>query len=301
VTVLGGYLGAGKTSLLNHLLRHNAGRRLAVIVNDFGSINIDVALVESQEGDTFSLANGCICCTLGDDLAMTMTALLKRTAPPEQIIIEASGVADPVRIAHYGTMPGYRLDAIVVLADAETVRQRSQDRYIGATVHHQLLGAELIVMNKVDLVSPATCQAVRQWLGIVAPGARIVEAVCGAIPLALLLDLSLDRMAVTTDVVGDRLVDHRSSYETWSFAKDGSLDGARLRALVEQLPEGILRGKGILTLSDAPTTRTIFQLVGRRWSLKQGEPWDDALPSSQVVLIGLPGSIDAAAFEQALQ
>ncbi|RMF03443.1 MAG: GTP-binding protein, partial [Chloroflexi bacterium] len=91
LTVIGGYLGAGKTTLLNHILRHNQGRRLAVIVNDFGKINIDAGLIESRDGETINLANGCVCCTLSGGLGVTLNNLLQRRPPPEHIIIEASG------------------------------------------------------------------------------------------------------------------------------------------------------------------------------------------------------------------
>src|SRR6185295_18755166 len=171
LTVIGGYLGAGKTTLLNQLLRHNAGRRLAVVVNDFGSINIDAALITAHDGETMSLANGCICCTLANGFLTTLTQLKARPDPPEQIIVEASGVADTLKIGQYGHMPGFRLDGIIVLADAETVRRRSRDRYVGRTVIRQLQGADFLILTKPDLVGDADRNAVRAWLQQAAPQA----------------------------------------------------------------------------------------------------------------------------------
>ncbi|MEX0741556.1 MAG: GTP-binding protein, partial [Phycisphaeraceae bacterium] len=153
LTVIGGYLGAGKTTLLNQLLRHNAGRRLAVVVNDFGSINIDAALIAQHDGETMSLANGCICCSLANGFLTVLTQLKDRPDPPEHIIVEASGVADPLKIAQYGHLPGFCLDGVIVLADAETVRRRSRDKYVGRTVIRQLRGADLLVLTKPDLVT----------------------------------------------------------------------------------------------------------------------------------------------------
>src|SRR4051794_19414238 len=123
LTVIGGYLGAGKTTLLNRLLHQNEGRRFAVLVNDFGSINIDAALIASHDGETMSLTNGCICCSLANGFLTALTQLRNRAEPPEHIIVEASGVADPLKIAQYGHTPGFRLESIIVLADAETVRK----------------------------------------------------------------------------------------------------------------------------------------------------------------------------------
>jgi len=104
-TVIGGYLGAGKTTLLNHILRNNDGRRFALLVNDFGSINIDAALIKNQDGETINLANGCICCTLAAGFASAIYTILERDPLPDHIIVEASGVADPHKVAQYGRTP----------------------------------------------------------------------------------------------------------------------------------------------------------------------------------------------------
>ncbi len=298
LTVIGGYLGAGKTTLLNHILRHNQGRRLAVIVNDFGKINIDIELIESQDGDKINLANGCICCSLGDSLATTLYDLAQRDDPPEYIIVEASGVADPAKVAQYGHTPGFRLDGVIVLTDAELVRQKARDKYVGETVVHQLQGADVIILNKIDLVTDETRDTVRDWLGEQVPNVRIIEAEQGRVPLALLLGNEI-KNPVRSDE--DNLEHHHHvEYETWSYTTTVPLNGDVFRTLVEQLPEGVIRAKGILNLTETPKHRTIFQLVGKRWNLKPGDAWDDAPPRSQVVIIGLPGSIDAKWLEQSL-
>ena len=190
VTVIGGYLGSGKTTLLNTLLRGAHGLRLAVLVNDFGSINIDAELIAAHDGDTISLANGCICCSRQDNLGAAFYALAARPNPPDHIVIEASGVADPRRIARYAqAIPGLRLDGIIVLADAELIRRQARDKYVGDTVLQQLQAADLIVLSKTDLITPDTVLEVRAWLAAQALGARIVEAVAGWLPLAFVLGL----------------------------------------------------------------------------------------------------------------
>lgn len=289
LTVIGGYLGAGKTTLLNHLLRNSRGRRIAVLVNDFGSINIDAELIERQEGETIQLANGCICCSLAQGLVAALTQVASHLPRPEHVVIEASGVSDPVKIAQYGHLPPFALDGVVVLADAETVRARARDKYVGTSVLRQLRGADLIVLNKADLVAAEQLAVVHTWLGSVAPNARVIEAAHGLVAPALLLDLGGGRAA--GDARGHE--GEHAAYATWSFVDDGApLDGDRLRAVVAALPPGVVRGKGVLWLRERPERRTIFQLVGRRFELEAGEDWGATIPGSRLVLIGTPGSIE---------
>ncbi len=293
--------------MINRLLRRNEGRRLAVIVNDFGRINIDAELIESRDGNTINLANGCICCTLGGDLAMTLLNLTESANPPDHVIIEASGVADPAQVAQYGHMPGLRLDGVIVLADAEMVRQKARDKYVGEQVRQQLRAADVLLLNKVDLATPASRRVVRDWLAEQVPGARIVETVQGNAPLPLLLGEEGARPFTPgewkeTAVPPATKYRHDLAYETWSWEGREPVQEAAFRAFVEQFPAGVIRGKGILHLAGEPTRRAIFQLVGQRWSLKPGEPWGDTPPQSRLALIGLPGSLDsarlAAAFER---
>ena len=191
-TIIGGYLGAGKTTLLNHLLRNNEGLRLAVLVNDFGDINIDADLVVNNDGDTINLASGCICCSLADGFMQALARLRDHGDRIDHIIVEASGVSDPVKIGQYGAILNYGLDGVIVLADAEQIQEKAGDKYVGDTVLRQLQGADLLVLNKIDLVTPQQLADVRTWLAECAPGVRIVEATEGQIPLPILLGAHLD-------------------------------------------------------------------------------------------------------------
>ena len=151
LTVIGGYLGAGKTTLVNGILSQAEGRRFAVIVNDFGSINIDAGLIRAREGDTISLTNGCMCCSGSDGTAAALARILSRAGEFDHILIEASGVAEPGKIAQ--NAHGFRLplEGVIVLADAEQIRAQAANRYVGDVVRRQLRQADLIVLNKVDL------------------------------------------------------------------------------------------------------------------------------------------------------
>ena len=124
IALITGYLGAGKTTLINRLLAGEHGIRLAVLVNDFGAVNIDAALIQSHDGETISLTNGCVCCSVADDLGAALDAQLARAAPPDRVVLEASGVAETARIArHAGGWPGYELGGIAAAVDVETIRR----------------------------------------------------------------------------------------------------------------------------------------------------------------------------------
>lgn len=312
VTVIGGYLGSGKTTLLNALLRGVHGLRLAVLVNDFGSINIDAELIAAHQGDTISLTNGCVCCSLRDNLGAAFYALSTRSDPPDHIVIEASGVADPRRIARYAqAIPGLYLAGIIVLADAQLIRKQARDKYVGDTVLQQLLAADLVVLSKTDLVTPTVAQEVRTWLELQAPGARIVEAVAGRIPYAFILGLdtvpdaapspsSLNRVSAanqpnTADPGAGH--EHELAFDRFSFEADKPLERAILTNLLDRLPPAVVRAKGVLYLADTPDQRVILQMVGQHWRLEPGAPWGDELPATRLVLIAPHDQIDANALQ----
>ena len=164
MSVLGGFLGAGKTTLLNRILSGGHGVRYAVLVNDFGELAVDGGLVAAHDGETVTFANGCVCCSLGDDLVGTIDRLLDGNRPPEHILVEASGVADPRAIADVATLhPGLSRDLVVVLADVETVRERYGDHRLRDTVARQLAAADLLVLNKCDLVAEDEIGKVESW------------------------------------------------------------------------------------------------------------------------------------------
>lgn len=294
-TVIGGYLGAGKTTLLNHILRHNNGRRFALLVNDFGSINIDAELIKNQDGETINLANGCICCSLAGGFVQALSALTEMDQPPEHILVEASGVADPHNLSQYGYMDRLQRNGVIVVADAETVQAKSVDKYVGQTVVWQLQSADLIILNKTDLVNRGQKQDVHTWLQELVPDARIVEATQGVVPLPILLGVY-----AVDDLPRRARSDHHhpdDEYETWSFTSEQPLDGNAFRAFIDTLPKGILRAKGILYLQENPPNRYIFQLVGKRWSLKATETSVNEKPVTKLVMIGLSESIDSAWLE----
>ncbi len=292
-TVLGGYLGAGKTTLVNHLLNNAHGERLALIINDFGAINIDSELISEQTDDQISLTNGCICCGMSAGFDEAIADLLERDPAPDRIIVEASGVADVVSLAQYGHHPGLNLDGIIVLADAETVRTKARDKYVDKTVLRQLRGADLIVLNKVDLVSQQQLDDLENWLRETAPGTPLVRSVHAELPTQALFGLGHIEPPVEEEHSG------HESYVTWHYEPEGPLSPESVDAFLSSLPVGVLRGKGFFQVAGAQgDRRLLYQQVGQRMTLTpQGSP-----PASdsggRLVIIGLEVELNTATLDE---
>lgn len=294
VLVVSGYLGAGKTTLVNHLLRSGTGRRTLVLVNDFGAVAVADELVESREADILTLANGCVCCGMRSTLMESLLAVLDRVELPELLVVETSGVADAAAVARHAMFPGFRLESVVVVCDAETVRRRARDRLIGATVLRQLAAADLVVLNKVDLVDEAAQWELRAWLAEHAPGAVRFETTEARVPVQLLFG-AVDAPTVMGLAAQPELSGHVAL--EWS---GGPLDRAMLEVALRWLPEGVLRIKGVVVLEDDPLVRTVVQRAGSHVRLERGRDWGDAAACSRVVAVVRAGDLDNAAFGRVL-
>jgi G3E family GTPase len=200
LTVIGGFLGAGKTTLLQHWLRTAGGRRLAVLVNDFGALNVDAALITASGADTIALSNGCVCCQIGDDLSAALMRVLDDAQRFDAIVVEASGVSDPWRIAQIGLAdPALALGGVIVLADASALPAQAADPLLADTLQRQLDSADLIVLNKTDLVDAAGLQRVGDWLDAHAGQVPRLQTRQAAVPPLLLDELRLPRAATPAD------------------------------------------------------------------------------------------------------
>jgi G3E family GTPase len=285
VTILGGYLGAGKTTVLNHLLRHAEGRRLAVVVNDFGAVNIDADLIETVGADAIGIAGGCVCCGFGDDLLDTLRGLCNAPQPFDHIVIETSGVALPRSLAAMLSLaPGIALAGIVVLADAESVRGRAADRYVGDTVRAQLEAADLLLLTKGDLLEPAALDAVERWLhGFIS--APVLRCVDGEVPVEVLLG-AFERAPQAAAVLGVaprlRASAHAAArYDSEAFEVTQPVDAQRLADALVALSPPLVRAKGLVPTADA--SLRVVQLVGRRCSVTAA-PARAAAPGRLVVI-----------------
>lgn len=298
LTVIGGFLGAGKTTLLNGLLRAAGDRRLAVLVNDFGAINIDAELVASREGQMMRLHNGCICCDVASDFIGALALLRDRPDPPAHVVVEASGLADPGAIVVLGDLPGYRKDAAVVVADAETVREQAAAEATRHQVLGQLRAADLLVLNKTDLVDAARLARTRDWLReLLGPSTAIVQTSFGAVPADVVLGARPPAVRPAAAARHDHGEHHHAAFDTWSWRGAAPVSGTGLVEALKALPDGIVRAKGLLHLREDPASRYVMQVVGRRFTIQADRPWGDDAPASQIVVIGLPGSVDEAALQ----
>jgi len=292
VTIIGGFLGSGKTSLLNHILTASTGRRIGVLVNDFGAINIDAKLIVAIEGETVSLANGCVCCTIRDDLLTEVFKLLEHPDPPEHIVIETSGVSKPVAVVETFSNPAVlglvNVVGLITLLDAELAT--SEDTSYGSLAYDQITTADLVVINKCDLVTPSTLDALTARVRALAGRARIVATEHGRVPLALIFDEALNRSHDRLSPGAGRM-DHSGLFEAWSFRSERRWSFNALQRATENLPTEIYRAKGLVRLALATGDFGVLQMTGRRTWLRLCEP--DASgedPVTELVFIGTRGA-----------
>jgi G3E family GTPase len=302
VTILTGFLGAGKTTLLNRILNGSHGLRVAVLVNDFGAINIDTELIVGVTDNAISLANGCVCCQIRDDLIETIEEVISRPEQPEYILLEASGVADPSGIAMTFVQPQFRdrirLDSIISVVDAEQAFAQPEYPQLQELKMRQIGFSDMVILNKVDLVDAAQLQKVRDWIDSRLRRVRIVETVQCDVPLEILLGVGrFDAQQLAQSPYGhhhNHKTDHGHTFSTWSYETDQPLSLDALQEMVRRkLPGNIYRCKGIIYAVDAPENRAILQVVGRRADIALGEAWGKVRPRTQIVAIATAGSIDS--------
>jgi G3E family GTPase len=291
VTVIGGYVGAGKTTLVNHLVSRSHGRRLAVILNDFGSTDFGTRSSPSGQAEPADGLDGYLSCTSHTELGEALARLRSRAEPPDHILIEANGMSDPRATVDAMDLRGLRLDAILVLADAEAIRTHIQDPVIGMAVRQQLLAADLIVVNKVDLVSAAEREAVWDWLSELAPMARMVDTTRSRLPPALVMAPAHQPGAASAVTAADLVVGKRR-FALWEWSAGEPLDGAAFRWWAATLPSSVLRGAGMIWLEEDPLHRYVFHLIGAKWTLVRDGGWGTDVPHSRLVVIGRPSGLD---------
>ncbi|MEU9261933.1 GTP-binding protein [Streptomyces sp. NPDC052071] len=312
VVVLAGFLGSGKTTLLNHLLRNRAGNRIGVVVNDFGSIEIDAMTVAGQVGSTVSLGNGCLCCAV--DASELDTYLETLTAPAARldvIVIEASGLAEPqelVRMLLASDNPHIRYGGLVEVVDAAefpATRERHPE------IDRHLAVADLIVLNKTDRVTEAGLRAVREAVDAAGGSAAVICSAYGRIDPEVLLDpvTRADeddsfRQLTFEDLLpeADRThADHlHAAYDSVSFTADVPLSPRLFMAFLDSRPAGLYRIKGFVDFGAGdPANRYTLHAVGRflrfvpqRWA--RDEP-----RRTQLVLIG--AGVDAPSLHKELE
>jgi G3E family GTPase len=337
VTVLTGYLGAGKTTLLNRILSENHGKKYAVIVNEFGEIGIDNDLIIGADEEVFEMNNGCICCTVRGDLVRILGSLMKRKGKFDAIIVETTGLADPAPVAQTffvdeDVQKNARLDAVVTVADAKWLSDRLKD---APEAKNQIAFADVIVLNKTDLVSKAELAEVEARIRAINPYAKLHRTERCQVALSDVLErgaFDLDRiLEIEPEFLDagdghdhdhhhhDHGHDHHHDHshgglkhyhdedmQSLSLRTDKPLDATKfmpwLQDLVASEGQKILRSKGILAFSD-DDERYVFQGVHMMLEGDHQRAWKDGeARESRLVFIGreLPEQMIRDGFERCI-
>jgi G3E family GTPase len=241
-TIIGGYLGAGKTTLINQMLSDPNAPRIGLLVNDFGAINIDATLIEAEDDDVISLNNGCICCKLTDSLGDAVDMLAARHAELDHIVLEASGVSDPTRLKAYAHgNPLLQPGPVVTLVDCVNVRTQANDKFVKPLVRHQIQHADLLLLTKQDLLDPSAFEPVSDWIKTLssAPQVRATQA---PITLLSLLEAAWHFADHTTE---ESWVDH--THVSWHYPATQRLSRKMICDILSTASSGLVRAKGWFT------------------------------------------------------
>jgi G3E family GTPase len=277
LTLLGGYLGAGKTTLLNELLAR-ADRPIAVLVNDVGSVNIDAALVKRRNNDTIEFTDGCVCCGLSDGLGAAFDRLRARDVPPEHVVLELSGLAEPARVAPWGRSAGFVLDGIVVVVDGEQFIEQLNRDVVGQAVTTQVRSADLLIVSKVDLIDDVDLRTVTDRLAALAPDVPVITSTTASAAV-----LELGRRDVERAIPPSTLFDaHRIDVVPFPLL----VDAAALESWLTGLAPDVVRAKGVVEL--AAGGQYLVQVVGRR-RIVEPVPDPERTEATDLVVISVPG------------
>jgi cobalamin biosynthesis protein CobW len=332
-TVVTGFLGSGKTTMIRHLLENAGGRRIALVINEFGDLGVDGDILRGcgdalcREEDMIELSNGCICCTVADDFLPAMERLLGRADPPDHIVIETSGLALPQPLLRAFAWPGVAtrvtVDGVVTVVDGKALAEGrfaededavaaareglegDHDSPLHELFEDQLACADLIVLNKTDLLTPQEAEALAGRLRDEArPGVRALPATRGTLPLDVLLGIGAaaeteDRRAPHHDAEGE---DHdHEEFESFVVEMPEEADARALQSRIAGAiaAHGILRLKGFAAIAGKPL-RLAVQAAGPRVETYYDRPWGEAPRLTRLVVIGEAG-LDRAGIEAALR
>jgi G3E family GTPase len=313
VTIIIGFLGSGKTTLLNQILKNRQDLKVAVLVNEFGDIDIDSQLLVSIDEDMVQLSNGCICCTINENLVDAVYKVLEREEPIDYLVIETTGIADPlpIMLTFLGTelRDLTRLDSVLTLVDVETF---TPEHFDSDAALNQIIYGDILLLNKTDLVPVEQVDKLEQYIDSVKQGARVIRCQRGEVPLPLILDVGYNDPEHYADLLNQSETKHthhhhdahhhehhdgehhehhhhhskhleNDGFVSVSFVSDRPFSLTKFQNFLDHLPADVFRGKGILWFQESQM-KHIFQLSGKRCSLEV-ESWATP-PSNQIVLIG---------------
>lgn len=296
ILLVTGFLGAGKTTVVNHLLAHAEGRRIAAVVNDFGAINIDAELIAGASDGVVSLANGCICCSLEGDLLRTLSALLRRDPRPDHIVIETSGVADPADIVRNLMDPVILreapLETVLCVMDATAPSGALDD----ALQRSQLRVADIVALSKLDLAEEGAGARMREAIRAQRVPAVVVDANRGEIPSALLFPAHVDRTPMPRAPGPKRPAEER--FETLNWTSDKPVSLPRFQQAIHRLAPKLARAKGLFETVEQPGSMTVFQFAAGRATLAPGDAPAPGVPRTRIVFIAELGVLEKTELDQ---
>ncbi|TGN86710.1 GTP-binding protein [Bradyrhizobium yuanmingense] len=299
ILLVTGFLGAGKTTVVNHLLAHAEGRRIAAVVNDFGAINIDAELIAGASDGVVSLANGCICCSLEGDLLRTLWTLLRRDPKPDCIVIETSGVADPADIVRNLMDPVIlreaQLETVLCVLDAGTPPAALDE----ALQRSQLRVADIVALSKLDLADPGAGARMREAIRAQRVPAVVVDAHHGEIPPALLFPAGADRSPAPREVGPKRPAEERFEALSWTSDKPVSLP--RLQQAISRLAPKLARAKGLFETLEQPGRTMVFQFAAGRATLAPGDAPTPGAARTRIVFIAELGMLSKAELDEVME
>jgi G3E family GTPase len=299
VVLVAGFLGAGKTTVVNHLLAHAEGKRIAAVVNDFGAINIDAELISGASDGVVSLSNGCICCSLEGDLLRTLATLLRRDPRPELIVIETSGVADPTDIVRNLMDPVIwreaPLETVLCVVDATIDVTKLED----ALLRSQIRSADVIALSKTDIAEVASSARIRDAIRVLRPTAVLVDAPNGDVPSALLFRSDAVRLTQPREPGPRRPAEER--FETLSWTSDQPVVLSRFQQAIGRLAVRLARAKGLFETIEQPGQLTVFQFAGGRATLAPGGTPTIGAARTRIVFVAEIGLLSRAEIDDVMQ
>ena len=314
VTIITGFLGSGKTTLLNHILNNRQNFKIAVLVNEFGDIDIDSQLLSSVDQDMVQLSNGCICCTINDGLVEAVYNVLEKTERIDYLVIETTGIADPlpIMLTFLGTelREFTHLDSVITLVDAS---EFTSEHFDSEAALKQIIYGDIVLLNKADLVNPENLYQLEFQINEIKENSRIVRCQNAEVPLPLILDVGynkpdtyqrlVEEIEQTRQDVQDPDHHHHShdhhdhehhhhhsshldndGFVSISYQSDRPFVLKAFQDFLESLSGNVFRAKGLLWFTESPQ-KYIFQLSGKRCTLEI-EGWSGSFPKNQIVFIG---------------
>jgi G3E family GTPase len=308
VTVLTGYLGAGKTTLLNRILTHEHGKKVAVIVNEFGEVGIDNQLVIDADEEIFEMNNGCICCTVRGDLIRIIGNLMRRRDKFDHMVIETTGLADPAPVIQTffvdeDMQTQLNLDAVVTVVDAKHIHQHWE----ADEAQEQIAFADVVLLNKTDLVSEADLAALESRIRSMNAMAKIYRTQDAAVEMESILGVSafdLNRaLEIDPEFLGEDAHEHDQTVGSVALTASGEIDGERLNGwlgdLLQTKGPDIFRMKGILNIA-GEDQRFVFQGVHMLFDGRADRPWK-ATETRKNELVFIGRNLDEAELRKEFQ